>query len=52
MEDKDKEEEEEDESCWLWADELNEDNGKFEVFESRGKERRRVRWEREFGSGE
>ena len=36
MEDKDKEEEEEDESCWLLADELNEDNGKFEVFEGPG----------------
>ena len=33
MEDKDKEGEE---SCWLWVDELNEDNGKFEVFEEPG----------------
>lgn len=33
MEDKDKEGEE---SCWLWVDELNEDIGKFEVFEEPG----------------
>ena len=49
MEDKDKEEDEN------WGDELNEDNGKFEVFEEPGEERRRVRRvrrEREFGSGE
>ena len=47
MEDKDKEEEEEDESCWLWADELNEDSGKFEVFEEPGKRKK----EGEMGKG-
>ena len=47
MEDNDKEEEEEDESCWLWADELNEDSGKFEIFEESGEREK----EGEMGKG-
>ena len=47
VEDKDKEEdEEEDENCLLLADELNENNGKFEVFKEPGEREKEGKMEK------